>query len=433
MQITYILLSLITISYFVFKKRDFDFFTIYSFSIIIYYFPAYFGYIYNQQKLQEGINDVTYLILILNLSIILWFAILYDYSKNKFKKIEFKNIGNFNNDFSVLIVSFITFGLVLMSVKEYGVLGSGTFNKVQLLSSSNKLIEYTKYFSTFIFVYAFTNKGQYTFLIKIISLLSILFTFMLGHRSFLVIGIIAIMYHVLSTRYNFNNLLELFLKNKTILFFIGLFGAFIFFVKNVFAAFMSGRYDIVKERLITPEYYIQTLLESEPNTITGNLNDVLQSGMDYEIISYLAIILFGLIPLLGNYILNSMNIHSFEYMLQVNFNTQMHEGIGLGSTFLGESYSTGGVGFVFITCVLVCVLILILQKSIYKFSNPLVQTWFLIFLVYLTFYISRNSFVFILISARAYLYILILTLIIQKVAEFLPRKKKQNKNSNVFE
>ena len=116
-----------------------------------------------------------------------------------------------------------------------------------------------------------------------------------------------------------------------------------------------------------------------------------------------------LIPVLGGSIANSLGYVSFESELNLRFNTRLSEGIGLGSTYLGEAYAMGGgLMVVFIMSLTFFTLLMI----IYKYNNtdsPLAYTFLGIVATYFTFYIHRNSLIFLLVAARAYLYIWLLT------------------------
>lgn len=417
MKNLYIILTIISLGYVVFKHRKIDFFTIYIFSILLYYFPAYLGIIYDGKDKDIIIYNRTYVVLCINLFIVLCVILLKDYRKelkNNINIIDRKCYFYYNK--AVLIIAFMTTGLICLSIIHYGGGKGTTFNKMQLLASANKVTEYTKYFATFVFVYGFTNSGKSIKIIRLIGIISILYTFILGHRSFLVISVICILYQYVTKEIKYVSAYKLIRQHQKFAFGVVIFTLLIFFIKNVFAALMDGNYDLVIARLVDKDYYFNALLQSEPNSIVKNLNNVIQYNMKYEVLSYFMIIVLGLMPYIGDKLLNFYNLRSFEYMLQLNFNDQIDEGIGLGSTFLGEAYSTGGYIFLIVICTIVCLSICLLEKELYKKkTSPIVRTWVMIFLVYLTFYISRNSLVYVLVTARAYLYILVLAWLIKQV------------------
>lgn len=414
MKLIYGFLSIVSIMYILFRHRKIDFFTVYILSVIIYYFPAYLGIIYMSKGNYIDISNQTYVVICINILITLGMIILYDIignRRNEHKQITHTTQLYYNK--AVVVVCLLTIALNFISIIQYGGINGPIFNKSELLANSNRFIAYAKYLTLFVFVYGFTNRGKHILFIRITGSLSMLYTFLLGHRSFLVLGIIGVIYTILLTKYKFKNVFEIVRKNKKMVISILIFTLFIFFIKGVFAALKNGNYELVKFRLSSKEYYIETMLQSEPNVIVNNLNNVLKYNVKYNFVDYITNTIFCMVPFLGNALINSFNIQTFEKILQITFNDKLSEGIGIGSTFLGESYATGGYFLLILNCILICFLIIFLENRLYKTKNPANRVWFMIFLTYSTFYLSRNSFVFILISARAYLYILVIVWILK--------------------
>lgn len=417
----YAILSVCILIYLLVKKREIDFLSIYVFSALIYYFPAYLGYTIEGGNYQIDIINKTYFLLMLNLLIVFSMILLKDLIINSRRSKNDLHINQNEKDLNllfsnkaILLLSFVNLLLIIVSIYQYsGDIFNGNFNKVSLLSESSKITEYTKLISTFIFVYSFISRGIHIIPIRLLSLFGIGYTFILGHRSFLVIAVIAILYFKFLHNYQSKNLIRFFYKYKGRVLFILVFTAMVFFVKNVFAALLSGNYSLVFERLTTPSYYTNALLTSEPNVITSNLNMVLLYNMKYDVWSYIASFSLVLFPFIGGRIAEQFDITSFSYMLQINFNKQFHEGIGIGSTFIGEAYSSGGIGMVFLIIVLICILIDKLDKILKKSTNPLVNSWLLVSLVLFSFYINRNSLDFTLFTIRSYLYIMIFCLLVK--------------------
>ncbi|MHA6481485.1 hypothetical protein ACX1C1_06220 [Paenibacillus sp. strain BS8-2] len=364
------------------------------------------------------------MVLLLNILVAFLIVIYKDITLNKKPPIK-QAVGNPTTDANktVLILSILNIFLILISVYQYsGDILSGNFNKVSLLSQSSKLTEYAKIISTFILVYAFISKGAHINLIRLLSLVSIGYTFILGHRSFLVIAVIGILYYKFANSNKSMNLIGFINKYKIRVFFVLLFIAFVFFVKNVYAALLSGNYSLVFERLSSPSYYITALLTSEPNVITTNLNSVLLYDMKYDLWSYVASSSLVLFPFIGEKIALEYDIVPFSYLLQINFNKQINEGIGIGSTFIGEAFSTGGYGLVFVVTSIVCISLVKMNNWLMKSRNLLLNTWLLVSMVLLSFYINRNSMDYTLLTIRAYAYILLLSLFINFILNKIKKK-----------
>lgn len=413
MRFLTIILFIVLILYVIVRKRKFDFFSIAAFSYIIYYFPVFNGYLRNNNTgNQIFISNMTYFCIFIFGFLLLFFMIFFDkyYIKagnnsNKVSNVKMLKSKNELSNFCVLILSIIGIVLMIITFRNYGGF-SGAFNKVNLLKNANKITEYMKYIGLFVFVYSFIFKGKFIKLCRILSLCIMFYTFLLGHRSFIVIGIISIFMHYVGTK-NPVRLLEIIKKNKKKFFFIVICLLFFLFVKNIFAAFMAGNYELVFSRLSSKEYYIDTLLESESNIIMNNLNNIVVYGFKYSFSDFV-IGVVSLIPLVGGRILNAFNYTTFEIKMNHVFNTLYSEGIGLGSNYIGEAYSIGNIYFLILIVILTLFFIKFLNSKRNHSSNPFTYTFLSILLTYFTFYIHRNSLIFLLTTARAYLYILIL-------------------------
>lgn len=419
MIIVFYVIFIITLSYTVLKKRKFDFFSIAVFSAFIYFFPGFLGVVRSGTGEILTIDNrvyicfITYLVMLQGMMLIADKKILKLGDKKIYSPIDY-NDNLYSNSFENLsILVFELIGLVMMiyTIAHYG-LSTGSFNKMELLSKTNKVTEYFKYIALFTFTYSFIAKGQFIRITRFLSLMLIGYTFLLGHRSFIVIGIIAIFMHYIGSVEPIS--VGKIIKDHPWAFISIIVSAvFFLFIKGVFAALMSGQYELVKSRLSSLEYYRNTFLESEANTITLNLQNVVTSGTTYPIGQYF-MGLFGLIPIFGDKILNFFEYKSFETALNEQFNTQLSEGIGLGSTFLGEGYAIGNVIGVFFVLFLILILILFNISKRNNTQSIFSYVFFSIMLTYLTFYIHRNSLFFLLITGRAYLYIWFMAFIMKE-------------------
>ena len=419
-------LMIIILLYILFKKRSFDYFTVLVASTIVYYFPLVIGKIRPFEKSEVTIDIFTsvYSCVIAFILVLLFFIFINDKYKFKIYEMRIFNECEQNNtvfeddlsNLSVCILDIIGIALLLYVYILYGGF-STNFSKVALLSESNRLTEYFKYIALFSFVYAFINKGKFITFIRIVSVILIGYTFLLGHRSFVFLGLIGIFLFRLGNGKKVQ--LSYFLRKHKIIVISFLLCCFFFmFVKGVFTAFMTGQFELVKSRLTDPTYYQNAFLTSESNSIVCNLQRVCANNMRYSFSDFI----FGfiqLIPILGNFIAVTMSYKSFEMQLNMQFNSQLQEGIGLASTFLGETYSMGGVISEVLISFIVFLLILWFERKLYSTNSCLIATFLSVILPYFTFYIHRNSLIFLLIMARAYLYILLLTILLRALIKSL--------------
>lgn len=416
MNLVYLLFSILTIFYIIFSKRNLDFITVFIFSLVIYSFPMYFGEILINNEFYP-INSLS----ILSNIVFLFGALIGIIFIDKLHIIQKKTIYNYDNNNTMFIISLITLLLMLYSMSHYGnILGAGSFNKVELLSDNNRIIEYFKYFALFNFIYAFTNNGKYIGIIRGMSLVSIGYTFILGHRSFLIIGLISIIFNYLIKNNAFKNVWELILHNKTIIIICIIILAATFIVKNITAALFSGQFDLVLDRLSDTNYYFKSFFQSEPNSIVSNINNIVNSNLKYSLISYILYPFLCIIPVFGNYLINNLNLVSFEYLLNYNFNLRFSQGYGVGSTIIGEAYATGSFLLVFIIGFVLVLLIGYLNKKIYVIKSPLLKTYILCILPYFSFYFYRNSLPFLTNICKSYL---IITLFCLFINLFVKNKK----------
>lgn len=417
MKYLFFIFLIITIIYVVLSKRRVDFFLISTFSILVYYYPALIGKIYRTNG-DVTISFDTYLCIILYTISLLYYMIINDkcdlsVHKNKLKKVSVSTDSlDVINNYSIIILDIIGILLLIYTVGKYGDIRHG-FNKMQLLSNANRFTEYLKYIALFTFVCSFISIGKGSRIAKVLSAILLGYTFILGHRSFVVIGFISVIFQKIESEEEVVLFSYIRKHKKAILITITL-AVVVLFIKGVFSALITGQYDLVKTRLEDPEYYKATLLSSEANTITYNLQRVCESDLRYSFSQYLLGSVY-LIPFLGGKIGTWFEYTSFERILNLSFNSRLNEGIGLGSTYLGEAYAVGGVLFVifqsWIAFIIMSWLMRMRKKGVTKGSNALC----LIILSYFSFYIHRNSLIFLLITARAFLYIFALYIIIQKM------------------
>lgn len=416
MNLVYLLFSILTIFYIIFSKRNLDFITVFIFSLVIYSFPMYFG----ETLINNEFYPINSLSILSNI-VFLFGALIGIIFIDKLHIIQKKTIYNYDNNNTMFIISLITLLLMLYSMSHYGnILGAGSFNKVELLSDNNRIIEYFKYFALFNFIYAFTNNGKYVGIIRGMSLVSIGYTFILGHRSFLIIGLISIIFNYLIKNNAFKNVWELILHNKTIIIICIIILAATFIVKNITAALFSGQFDLVLDRLSDTNYYFKSFFQSEPNSIVSNINNIVNSNLKYSLISYILYPFLCIIPVFGNYLINNLNLVSFEYLLNYNFNLRFSQGYGVGSTIIGEAYATGSFLLVFIIGFVLVLLIGYLNKKIYVIKSPLLKTYILCILPYFSFYFYRNSLPFLTNICKSYL---IITLFCLFINLFVKNKK----------
>lgn len=418
MQLVFITITLLLLLYITFYPRRMDFFTVAAFSSIVYLYPAILGE-FTKGGITTSISFNTYACLCLWELCLLLMTVFFDryqftFRNKKRKKIRSEGgvIPNVNNNIAVFCLAMVEVVLCLYAIRKYGGLIS-SMKKVEMLSESDKITSYLKYIALFCLVYSFTNKGKYIRVLRVMSLAFITYTFLLGHRSFAVIGLLAIAEHYLSTNRKIR-LSKVLSKHKAMTIAIIAGGLFFMFVKNIYAALFAGNFDLVLSRLSNPQYYYDVFLSSEASGIIRNLQNAVNSDVSYSVADYLLSFL-TLIPFIGGKVARMLGYSSFSEQLNLVFNERYNEGFGIGSTFIGEAYTAGGILWLLIVAFIVLVIFNALNRKVRMSQNGLWCTFWLVTASYFTFYIYRNSLIYMFILARANLYILLALIVLSKM------------------
>lgn len=426
LQIIFIVLALINFLIFLFKNKKINFLLIYFCSSCLYYSNAFFNKIFFSSNdhisgffYSTAIDDKTYILMIINMLLILFFS-LFSITRvendtvniNNKKKLLAEKCAINTLIFLNLLISFY----VLLTIMPSFI--SGTYDKGTILNNSSALISYYKDISTFLFIYFFAknNNVKYKKISYFLICYFIILTIILGHRSYFVIGIIAIFINLINEKVkdentNLLNLVKLNLKKIIVI--ILLF--FVFMVsKNIYTSLFNGNYELVLSRLSDVSYYKKSFQLTEFNTIFNNLNTVVVSNFKMSGKIYLRIATL-IVPFLNRFI----DIDGFSTVYQL----ELFGKTNLASTFIGEAYSAGTYGMVFVVIVFILLLNVFFDSQLNKCRDNIWKTFLLYSGVDISFYIHRNSLETCFTRIRVYLYIVILL----KLFELIYRRLiKQN-------
>lgn len=420
MQIVFCTLCALVIAYVVFVPRKIDFFTVAAFSSIVYLYPALLGE-YTKNGMTSAVSFTTYacicaweLVLLVMIVVNSKYRVTWKRGKKDRNRRPqtISNMKNTRNNRAVFILAIVECVLCVYTIQKYGGLFS-SMRKVEMLAEGDKYTSYLKYIALFCFVYSFTNKGKLIYILRCLSLLFIGYTFLLGHRSFAVIGIISIAVSYFKTNGKIR-LSTVIRKNKTLVLLIMAAALFFLFIKGVYAALFAGNYELVLRRLSDPNYYYRAFLNSEASGILSNLQNVITNHTENSILNYLLSFL-TLIPFVGGRFARALGYEPFSDILNSQFNDRLDEGFGIGSTFIGEAYSAGGILWVFVVAILVLCICKLLNSKVLTTSDGIMNTFWTVSAAYFTFYIYRNSLIYLLILMRANLYILLVLLVLRAI------------------
>lgn len=421
LRIIYILLIFINLIIFLTKYKKVNFLFIYFISSIVYYAGAIWGklyYLYNNNLLYEyDINSNTYIALIINMALIMISTLLPE--KNIVLGREKKKNTNLYIEKITMNLFFILCFLLTIycSLKLNLFSNTNKFNKEELLNNTGTIIEYFKAMIMFAVVYIFIqNDIKYNKFIYVLLIFSIMVTFLLGHRSYIIIALLAIGYYYYNKMSNANSLLQSVIKNYKIII-LGIFIVFITFaIKGVTAALFDNNMSLVKSRLTSLEYYIKTFKTSEPNTITINLDTIIKNNYRLEKSSY-PILITLIIP----FISRAIPYTSFTYIYQETlFGTTTR-----ASTFIGEAFANGGFLVVALVIMILLLLLQLINMKLINCKDNIIKTFILISGIDLSFYIHRNSLDYALIRIRSYIYIVIIIYVIKIIFANLKIRKRE--------
>lgn len=428
MRIIYIFVLVCLLLYIFFKNRSIDAFTIMSISTFFYTYSTFWGYILVDNR--KIVLDVrVYNCLLIFAVLLLLFIVISDSQSvvhPLHKEINHKAESPPPNNYANLIVAIIGLFLMLYTIQLYGNILGTALQKNELLMNANKGTEYFKYVSTFVFTYSFTNTGKYIKVSRFISTFLMIYTIILGHRSFVAIAIIAIGFGKIAKKTNGEKVsLAMYLaRHKWITLMSAGFILTVFLIKGISVALIAGYYDLVLQRLTSTDYYVESITSSETNAIMRNLQYACTSDMGYRLYDYIVSFL-SLIPFVGGYVNTLLGGQSFSDLLNLKYNERYSEGFGLGATFLGEAYSAGWYILLLFAIIGLFILVRYMNKKFMLSNNTLVKNFFAIGCVYLTFYFHRNTFIFSLTTIRAYLYILLLGIIIKNIFPIIVIRKQR--------
>lgn len=419
MQFVFSLLLISVELYAVLYPRRVDFFSIAAISSLIYLYPGLIGVIQLPDGIIRRINVSTYVCVSMWLVLLLLSMIINDHFTLRIGKyfVMKKATGgvytddNVNANIAVLLLNIVEVILCVYAIGKYGGIIS-SMRKVDLLAESDKMTSYLKYIALFLFVYSYVCKGKFIRILRIFGTAFIVYTFFLGHRSFAVMGLIGIfMYYVGTTEKT--SMISIVKEHKFIFILMLVASIFFFFIKKTYVALFAGNFELVRARLTNIDYYKNAILTSEANTVMRNLQNIIESNMNYSLTNYF-LSFITLIPFFGGRLAQFLGYEKFSVDVNLAFNTRYSDGFGIGCTYVGEAYALGGYLGIVIIVLATMLFVAYLNWKVQQTHDGIIYTFFTIVACYFTFFIFRNSQSFLLIMIRAQIYIVILLKIVEK-------------------
>lgn len=407
MMYIYITLVLLNLYIFLKQKAKITFINVYFLSSVIYYFNAFFGCVFELNLAVKGVDATelftgTYVVLIFNVATILVFMVM----RKDYKFVT--PIHSKSECFIIKTLISVMLCLSLYMIYKYELLTRSSFDKLALRDDIGVWGTYFKYFAMFTFTYSYTQE-KYGGVWKKISVIPILTTFLLGHRSFIVISLLAIFFDKIQKEIKTQSCYKYITRKKKMLIEIIIFTFFVLVIKGVTNALFVGNYDLIANRLTDLEFYRQVLLLSEPNVIIQNLNNIVSSDYQLSESSYWGVFAY-MIPFFTASINDDLGFKNFTSVYQFDFDM-----MNMAASFIGEAYANAG----YFGVVLIVLLTLILLHYIYYFyvksSSSIVKCILLLGGIDISFYIHRNDLIIQVSRERYLLYIAIILILATKI------------------
>jgi hypothetical protein len=380
MQATFIGVAAIGACYFTFAKRRFDYFALAYFSALIYFLPGFFGAtsfhvegIWNDSP----IHPEAYAVMMLVLVSIMGFAFIADRllwrsSINRGWRVALagENIAIW---FIALLALIGLLGVVLTAGNK--LLSPDKVEMMEVLGRWHVLY----YIASAVGFAIAVHQARHVLAICFLTFL--LLDLYLGFRSPLAIGLFSAVILLLNSKDRpTNRLVAHWRLGLAVL----LLGCMLFAYKHVIAAVKAGLWDLVVERLTTPEAYALFITQSEPFATQHILNEVITRGFrtppDHLVTALYQLLIFA--PELG------ASARLFNDYFQPTLFPEVD--YGLASNIWAQMWSAGGWPLLLIFVTIFNAGLLAGNASLSlrnSFLRPALTPMF----VYWAFYIHRND------------------------------------------
>ncbi len=408
----YIVTTILVLVIVLFKKRSASFLSIYAAASMLYYFVALTGNYYYYGGLSgKGtgpynaweISSNTYVVLIINLMVLAVFLLC---TKEKYSYVAKEETSGELKAMKIIIIGVLVVGVILCL--KHGLLSQATYNKHAIMEESGRIEVYFKYFTSFIFVYAFANdnlplSNRY----KIMTVIAIALTYLFADRSYIVVSICAVVFNFIAKecRKSDRSLWQYFKKNLHMVILVLVFIVVTLLVKKITGYVLTGRWGDVGNVLSNKDFYVTSLLYSEPNAITRNVDSIVSTNYHLNKSSYMLLGAY-IFPFITSKIEEVLGVEAFGKVYQRDLYPEGAR--NKASTYLGEAFANGGYATEIIVVAALLFFLFIIYKEYIKCHSNLSKTVLLLIGVDAAFYIHRNSMAYEFSRIRAYIYIYIL-------------------------
>lgn len=374
MVVIFYILCIVGFIYFFVRERVFDFFSIAYISAIVYFMPGFFGYTFLPGWFKIELLLETYIVMCLVISSIIVSALVFDnFSKDKKNSIKYDFEKSKYIYIAIFIITFISFIMMMLTM------GSSLFlaDKKEMMVNINSWSKIWENAVCIGAVISFSEKKVKSFIFYLVMLAFIMF---IGDRTIPAISLISIMAIIFNSQ---GKQKILFSRFKLVLISL-VFAVFFFVYKYLYINIKLKMWTQVIEKIMNPNFYIETIKFSEPFAIQTILNEVMRQDF-YVGIDHFTGLFNQLIPFANKLGASSTTFNSL-------FQTQLFPGVtyGMGSNIWAEMWSAGGWGLLLIFIIIFNV-VLYIGNKLFKKSYGSLRNLLVITLSFWSFYIHRSS------------------------------------------
>ena len=374
LELIYFLLSLLGFSYFLFKKRFFDFYSIAFFSQQIYFLPLMVQFFVGSKNMIYPIYFQVYIVAILIVISVIVGALFLDKNGSD-KKYKTVLIGIEYHAF------FSTFIALLAFVFCYIKIGNVLFisEKEEILNAIDHMYVLWSTASLYGLAVSYYYNNRKLFCVNIFL---ILLTVYIGFRSFAAIAFLTWLLIFFIKKGEKVSLLRDYLFVNIFSLIIGL----IFFIyKGVYIAIKYKDYEMAWNNITDVNYLMQVVfLNSEPFAIQRILSDVMQYNFFIGLGNFKRIILTFLI--FGNQ--TGIDTKTFNGYFQSYLYGEV--GYGMGDNIWAHIYSSGGWLLLIIFIFIFSISLFISSYKVYRNESSFIPLLTVLF-CYWAFYLHRND------------------------------------------
>lgn len=406
-SIVYTLISVASLSYVVFKKRTFDFFTVLILSSFFYFSPLLIGEInINGFVNGEPISDVTYYFCMSYFSLLAIFVFIFDlfFINNDVKTFRLLNREVFSNVFYISLILFFV-GVALV--------GLGNLlepDKTKLANQNVAIYGLGLWFLMAVLIVAYANKNWVVFTVCVLCLI---FSLYVGSRSNIAIAILTLV--LLTLR---NNKIRLYSQYSKFIF-LSVFISLLILFKITYKYIKAFDFSMAYERLSSFDFFsMVNLVLVDPNAVVYNLNYTIVNNVSLDS-DFIFHRLLSLFPMMAGLFQLIMDETFPRYSAVLADFYSIH--FGLASSLHGEIIAMSGTFGFFIFITLFFTITFFLNYRYLFNPSPLILLS-LPFVVYNLFYAFRVDLTFMFGTFKTYFVLVFLVVLLNYFRKNLLRK-----------